>query len=241
MSAPLRLVGFQPDEARECERGGEDFVVGEFGIVRAVDDAVAGVLAQTGEQGHRERSLEKIARAVCLLGGFEKGLLIDRDGGLAGFDRPGDYDHGGWQIGATLDGEAGFARAIDGDRQHRQAECAERPQVGCGNVAGGGIARDRPARHVNEQAAIGEVGLELLASQRGRGIGRAEHRPGSGFLQIRAQRLVVLRMFLDEPGDAAAMEKALDLERLLEIQAAGDDQRTRLRDVLLVQNLDRGG
>jgi hypothetical protein len=47
-----------------------------------------------------------------------------------------------------------------------------------------------------------------------------------------------VRVFLDEPGDFAPGEKFFELEELLEIEAAGNDQHARRGNAVLMENLD---
>ena len=118
-----------------------------------------------------------------------------------------------------------------------QSERAHRPEVGRGDVAGRGVAGGGPAGDVDEDAAIFEVGLELGPGGGGRGIGGGKHRAGAGFFEMAAERWIVVGGFLDEPGDLAAGEEFFEVEELLEVQAAGDDQNAGGGDAVLVEDL----
>ena len=170
-----------------------------------------------------------------------KRLLVGGHAGVLGGNRFCDGENRVRQGGTALDRKTGFARAVDGDRQDRQAEGAHCPEVGRGDVAGSGVAGGGPAWDVDEDAAVFEVGLELGAGVGGGGVVGGKHRTGAGFFEIGPQRGIVLGVLFDEPGDFAPGEEFFEQEELFEIEAAGNDEGSGGRDAILVEDLVRCG
>ncbi len=233
------LVGLGADEFGEREGRGENPAVGDFRVIRAVEDAVlVAMFAQAREQRHGQRAVEEASRTVGFLRRLPQRLL---PGGHAGFfrgDRLGEGKNRVRQRLAALDRERGLARAVDGDWQHGQAEGAHRLQVACGDPPVAGVARGGPSGHVNDHAVTRKRGFELLACRCRCGVGGGEHRAGAGFFQIGTQRRIVLGGFLDEPGDGSAGEEFFEQEELLEIEAAGNHQNSRGGNAVPVKDLD---